>query len=224
MAELIDRMAVEQAFTTRLGLWTERHKQQLVDLLGDPPDWSKVTDEFWNRVEEEMKTELAIILLLIFSASARQHGSAQASGSDWSVARSTGIASSFIANSKSRLDAIKQGAIEVKSNSQGSSSLLDPKRIADDVFSTSRFRTIVATETTAAQSAGSEAAARNRGDISLQDTWFTERDGRVCSICGPLHASVRGVWDQAFPSGPPAHPNCRCWIKYAGVPAAMETV
>ena len=76
MAELAGRMQVEQAFSNRLGLWTDRHKEQLVNLLGDPPDWSKVTDEFWNRVEEEMKTELAIVLL-IFSASARMHGDAQ---------------------------------------------------------------------------------------------------------------------------------------------------
>lgn len=224
MAELANRMAIEQAFSERLGLWTNRHKEQLASLLGDPPDWSKVTDEFWNRVEDEMKTELAIILLLIFSASAAQHGSAQSRGSDWSVSRASGLASSFTANSKSRFDSIKQGAIEIKRDTQGSASLLDPRSVANDVFSQSRLSTLVITETTAAQSAGSEEAARNRGDISLQDTWYTERDGRVCSICGPLHASVRTAWDAAFPLGPPAHPNCRCWIQYAGVTANTEAI
>lgn len=224
MAELAGRMQVEQAFSNRLGLWTDRHKEQLVNLLGDPPDWSKVTDEFWNRVEEEMKTELAIVLLLIFSASARMHGDAQAVGSDWSVSRSSGLASSFIANSKSRFDSIKQGALEIKRDTQGSASLLDPRNVANDVFNQSRMESLVITETTAAQSAGSEEAARNRGLISLQDTWYTEKDGRVCTICAPLHASNRDQWDKDFPGGPPAHPRCRCWIKYAGVPAAMETV
>jgi len=31
-----------------------------------------------------------------------------------------------------------------------------------------------------------------------------------CPICGPLNGTPEIVWAQAFPDGPPSHPNCRC--------------
>ena len=31
-----------------------------------------------------------------------------------------------------------------------------------------------------------------------------------CEICGPLEGAPESVWSGQFPSGPPAHPRCRC--------------
>ena len=49
---------------------------------------------------------------------------------------------------------------------------------------------------------------------ALTAIWVTERDGRVCPICRPLDGQVDVDWEDQFPNGPPAHPNCRCWLKF----------
>ena len=44
--------------------------------------------------------------------------------------------------------------------------------------------------------------------------WYTEADGRVCEVCGPLHGQPKEVWGRQFPSGPKAHRRCRCWLEW----------
>lgn len=49
--------------------------------------------------------------------------------------------------------------------------------------------------------------------------WFTQRDERVCRICGPLHNKTRTL-DGNWPDGgedPPRHSLCRCEIKGEGL-------
>lgn len=45
-------------------------------------------------------------------------------------------------------------------------------------------------------------------------TWWTRRDERVCSVCGPLHGVTVPI-NSAFPGGlmaPRAHADCRCGL------------
>lgn len=90
-----------------------------------------------------------------------------------------------------------------------------------------RGRVILETESQAAVQAGErlwweQAAAENPAAIDLDATrkrWFTVQDERVCEICGPLHGVIVR-FDEHFSSGdfvgdgPPAHPNCRCFLDY----------
>jgi len=49
-----------------------------------------------------------------------------------------------------------------------------------------------------------------------EKVWRTQKDERVCPICGPLHEQ-RTWLDGAFENGstlPPAHPRCRCVVLY----------
>jgi len=43
--------------------------------------------------------------------------------------------------------------------------------------------------------------------------WYTQADERVCPVCAPLHGKKQDVWEQQFPSGPPAHVRCRCGLE-----------
>jgi HK97 family phage portal protein len=43
--------------------------------------------------------------------------------------------------------------------------------------------------------------------------WHTREDERVCPVCGPLDGELQETWGSQFPFGPPAHPNCRCWLE-----------
>lgn len=93
-----------------------------------------------------------------------------------------------------------------------------------------RARRIAVTEVTRAY-AGGNIAAWKTSNLVTAKVWQTARDERVCPICGPLHNQVVSI-DSSFQlnmlelppelarSGmdflyyqPPAHPNCRCWLK-----------
>jgi uncharacterized protein with gpF-like domain len=100
----------------------------------------------------------------------------------------------------------------------------------DPLFGANRANRIAVTEVTRTYAAGNISAWKTTGLVS-QKVWQTANDERVCPICGPLHDQVVNLeadfaLDQlALPpemalSGneyiyfqPPAHPNCRCWLK-----------
>jgi len=86
----------------------------------------------------------------------------------------------------------------------------------DNVLGISRAEQIAASETTRAITAGEAvivAILLATMDIELVPIWHTEADGRVCPICKPLHGKGEAVYRRVAP-GPPAHPNCRCWLDY----------
>lgn len=86
------------------------------------------------------------------------------------------------------------------------------------ILSGDRATRIATTETTRTISGGEIAAADELGTISLQrigrrPIWTIE-DNAACKICLPLNGTGRDVWGIPFPEGPPAHPNCRCWLEW----------
>ncbi len=49
--------------------------------------------------------------------------------------------------------------------------------------------------------------------FSMTPVWATEKDAKVCKICGPLDGKPADKWGK-FELGPPAHPVCRCYLNY----------
>lgn len=82
-----------------------------------------------------------------------------------------------------------------------------------------RAVTIGITETTsgitAGEIGGAEMYRRETGRLLLP-YWLTERDERVCPVCGPLDNEPSTVWRHRF-NGPPAHPRCRCRLEWREV-------
>ncbi len=64
--------------------------------------------------------------------------------------------------------------------------------------------------------------AVDAGDVDpalVVKKWFTVQDGRVCRICIDLHGDEQRLRESfsslvGLISGPPAHPRCRCYVKY----------
>jgi hypothetical protein len=50
--------------------------------------------------------------------------------------------------------------------------------------------------------------------INTTAIFKTEADSRVCPICSPMHNQSESIWRVKFPSGPPLHPRCRCWLHW----------
>jgi len=85
-----------------------------------------------------------------------------------------------------------------------------------DVFSRARAEVIAATEITRAVSAGESAALAGAAAVGLmlRSIWRTAEDELVCDVCGPLDGTGVEVYGSVSFSGPPSHPNCRCWLDY----------
>lgn len=222
--ELVDRARIETAYGKRFTSLAERHRRELDRLLGNPPDAANVPVSFWEKVQRETEEETLALLLFIFIASATQHGltdrnKAQDIGTSFALGRAAQVARSYAETSYER------AANNFPSPSPGDEPMPAGKRneALGKVFSPERADGVVVNETTAAQTAGGEAAVDATTGLANNDTWYTANDNRVCEICGPLHGKLRADWSRFFPSGPPAHPACRCWIVYANAKVADFT-
>ena len=219
MADLKNRGKYESEFARKVSSLMGRHRRDLATLLGSPPDLSNVPESFWSKVQKETEEEISAVLLLIFLASSSQHSPADSGaifqgfvsrdGEQWSGSRSKTLASGYVQNSRERLGQLGQKWAE---NPETPKSEISQDLIS--LFGPDRAEGIAITESTNAISAGGESAVRQSGGISPEDIWITERDARVCPICSPLDGTSRAVWSLKFPSGPPAHPRCRCYLRY----------
>lgn len=243
--DLANRPQLEARFARRLGTTGARHRRELIELLGNPPDERNVPQSFWDKVEQETAEDLLFFLLLIFAASSTQHGldsaASKQAAQDFAATRAPEVARSFTQTSQERLsnattrwqeqaeaarkraaDAAKAAgeseAAQRRAGQSAADDAISKSDIADEatkIFGPSRVEGVAVSETTGAASAGGELGTIQTVGITDDDTWFTAHDARVCKICAPLHGKKRSYWSRFFPNGPPAHVNCRCWIRYA---------
>lgn len=224
--ELLNRDRLERQFSTRLGTLSKRHADQLARLLGNPPNVANVPDGFWAQVQREQEDEMQALMLLIFLASADQHATAadvdvtaglvgrmESQGVAFSRSRANQVANGFIQHSRDMLgNAAQRWRDQIDAGNTITQAEVDAD--IDSIFGNRRMDGIAVNETTQAQYAGGDNLIRATVGISQKDRWFTRSDRHVCSVCSPLHRTLRDVWERDFPQGPPAHPNCRCWIEF----------
>ena len=90
-------------------------------------------------------------------------------------------------------------------------------------FDETRSQLVATTEITNAYAEGDRLAGQAMQaefpDVRVIKTWWTNKDGRVCEMCGPLHGQEVGI-DEPFVhpttgaeymNPPNPHPGCRCW-------------
>jgi len=75
---------------------------------------------------------------------------------------------------------------------------------------------IAITEVTATHSQAEMDAVQDvrRSGVRVDGQWVTERDERVCPVCGPLDGKWEKDWRPKFPNGSPAHFACRCYLRW----------
>lgn len=72
--ELPDRDKREAAFAAELAKVMSRHRAELKELLGDPPNPDNVPQEFWDRVERETRGEMVMPMFVAWMDAAVLHG------------------------------------------------------------------------------------------------------------------------------------------------------
>lgn len=236
--EIPNRTDYDAAFARKLARLNNRHRCELIAYLGHPPNVANVPAEFWERVRQENEAEIAAALLLLFGESFSFH--AEAAGADRARLSAAGIdAAERYATEKSRevATAMAAGARErierlahEKWNTARAAAdeALTKAEIAADIAKTwgpTGAAATAVTETTAAQTAGGEAAINRTVGISDDDAWRIHPElsaTGTCPTCRPLDGRPRRIWSVEFPAGPPAHRNCNCEIIYAGIGVAAS--
>ena len=217
--ELPNRADLEADFAGTLARLSSRHRRELMDLLGQPPDINRVPASFWAKVEKETRDELLAALLLILLSSSTLHGwsgnQTDAWATQWSADHAGSVAADYAANSRDMLTVAGQAWGEMKPTR---GDVLDT---ATSIFGPDRAARMATTETTVAQTQGGEMAITMTVGLSDEDEWKTNPHLSVegpCRICAPLNGTTRDVWGLQFPDGPPAHCACVCEIIFAHMP------
>lgn len=240
MSELADRMGVERDFARRLSRLTARQRRELRELLGTPPDPSRVSAADWARWEDERRKELMLILLGIFLASHALHAEQLVPGgvddsSMLEVNRQALLrASAMAADSAASSVSTARDIVTTSADVLATGTAADVEGVLVRAFGPDRDALAAATLTTEAQTHGMNSVkiplALN--GMTLEPVWVTVKDQKVCAICGALDGKPVDLWGTILEGilasraiativqngGPPAHPVCRCYVEVQSRP------
>ena len=192
--------------------------EQVVKLLGNPPDPGNLTEEFWS-------TEAGMMLSVVrpeIEALALQAGEqiiATGVGVAWDLVAEQ--AAEWAANHAGRLIAgvtettrTQVGKVVERYFREPGTTTGDLARSLEPWFSPARAEAIAVTEVTTAAAEGTRAAAQvaEGAGYTMDPVWHTNRDDLVCAICAPNDGKRKseGWTVEAIPG----HVRCRCWQTY----------
>lgn len=195
-------------------------RRKLLKLLGDPPKLENLPPEFWDGHFNEWRGLLTPELERVFVDSATLMLEAQpAIGVDWALVNQDAAdwARRYGAELVRGIDeTTRRGVRDAVSDFYEEG--LNMGQLREKIgrwYSPQRAFTIATTEVTRASVEGERAVVKELAadGIEMVEVWQTNNDELVCPICGPRHGQPKGSnWTEA--DGPPAHPNCRCWITH----------
>lgn len=209
---LKNRPAIERQLAHALASISDANRRAILAAF----DGRAVSPQVWPLVVEQLK-QLQPHLAAIYGTNSQRmteklgdrppremHESA---GYTWAARYLKSLAQEMADSLRARVDAIE---------------LAPETNFADEllrIFSAERDAVIAATETTRAQVAGEYGAAhrwnRLHPEQQIEPRWRTEHDEKTCWICDPLDNQREVTYGIEFPTGPPAHPNCRCWLDWS---------
>jgi hypothetical protein len=245
--ELTNRDTLEADFARKISRLTNKKRKELEQLLGNPPDVTKVPPQFWADAERELNNEMILLLILIAASSYTQHGGElvppsavspfdrafeQSLGLSideplppepiirWAAENSGNVASEWSKHSQDILNSAQKDWTQTTIETGEHPTKGEIRDVTLRIFGPGRASRISVNETTRSQHFGSEHAIAMTVGLSPDDIWKTSEDDRVCPICSPLDNQPRSYWWRFFPDGPPdPHPLCRCYILYKHQPA-----
>jgi SPP1 gp7 family putative phage head morphogenesis protein len=217
MPDLPSRDQHEADLAMRIAKLLQRQLGTVMETMGDPPDVSKLTPEFWQQLEQETAEVIRPQIEGVFLESAEQLMNSQPIGIEWGGInqRAAEWSSQYTFDLVSGVNQTTQGLLQTKIRQfydEPGTTLGTLKKELQSAFGPVRAEMIAVTETTRAAAQGqlqlAEEINRDVG-VKMVAVWDTAMDDRVCPICGPLHGRAQG---DGWTDPPPAHVRCRCSI------------
>lgn len=220
-----DRDSQERRIARDLSRVFDTHFEEIMDLLGDPPDIANIPMDYWDRYEVDirnvMSPEMNEIFFDTFMHSLDSFGLAVDTGSG-SIA-----ALEFV--EKYEFDMIKKIVSTTRRNvdkeakefvrehvteylQDGTVNIHDLAQRLHRYYSPVRAEMIAITEVTRATVEGRRAVGKEiQGETGTKfdEVWITANDEivRECPICWPRHNKI--IKDGFYP---PGHVRCRCSV------------
>ena len=210
----------ERELARRLSRIFGDHFEEVMDLLGDPPNFTNLTPDYWERYSNDVRTALSVPINEIFY----EQFEAQLEEFGLSIGDSTGSveALNFVQRymfdlvggiTDTTRNALQQEILSYIQN--GDMTIEDLAKRLYRYYGPNRAEMIAITETTRAASEGENATMREVEKLTgnqYEPIWQTAADERVCDYCNPRNGKVVRKDD-----APPAHPRCRCWRNHRKV-------
>ena len=216
MTEFLNRTEIESRLARVLSKDLHGELSHLLDMLGDPPDLSKVPAEYWNNGWRGIQKDVEPILLDVFMTQAQAQMNTIGVGVDWALVNTHAVnwaRDHSAALLRQLFDRTYEGVSTLVPEAfrQGWT-MRELTTALERYYSPVRAEMIAITETTRAAVEGERAFVaqlEKDGGFQMVPVWVTDEDDRVCPICKPRDR--KPITNGMFP---PAHPNCRCYVDY----------
>ena len=218
MVDIANRVDLEAQLARRLGREFEGVRRITVELLGDPPDLTKLTPQVYAEIERGFAGALLPSMRLAFSDTIEAFGDNLGYAFDMTLAneRAAAWARDHALLTARGLNQTSQRLLQqiVSDYFLAPTPISDTRqRIAQTVYNARRVETIAQTEITRASVQGELSAVRDleQSGIRFKAIWNTNNDSLTCPRCGPLNqVDISTIGDRR----PPLHARCRCWINH----------
>lgn len=213
------RSKAEQRLAKRLAGLGQEVYQEIIDLLGDPPDISKLTPDVWRDIERRYTGAVRPELEKVFLEALDELVEALGFAIDWEVANTAaadwarGYTFDLVTGITDTSRTMLQQA--VSDFFEQALSIDDLRDKISGIYGPVRAEMIAVTEVTraVAESGKLAAAELEKQGVKMQAIHNTSNDGHVCPVCAPRNQQPIEADDQY----PPLHIRCRCWPSYEPV-------
>ncbi|MBA4420263.1 MAG: hypothetical protein C0391_03875 [Anaerolinea sp.] len=217
MPELKNRSELEKAIAKAIGGKLSGKTQQLMKLLGDPPELSRVPASFWEELGVDLTSAIKPELKKVFETAAEELIVSKVVGVDWALVNHAAsewastytfeLVKDINKNSRDALQELISGFFEKQTT------LGELEANVEGMFGEYRAALIAVTETTRASTEGEKQTVeliKQDSGIQMKPFFVTMKDETVCDECGPMDGQE--ITDDSQYA--PLHPGCRCSTRY----------
>ncbi len=216
MPEVLNRPTRERHIKAALKKCRDSQRRELLSILGDPPDFNNIPDEFWDKAEECERKSLVPFLVPIFILQSKK--AQRALGLDIDVT-AIGLDADKLIGRRVKSFARKavghtRKRVKKRLSTKERRRLFIPEDI-DGIFGDGRIEGAAATEVTEASSQADKNATKGTGmkeGIDFIRLWRLNPACKHCVFCPKVDRTDFNFWGIFVSLGPPAHPRCCCWL------------
>jgi len=220
MPDIPGRDELERQYGRVMAGILRRQMGELLELMGDPPDLSRVPPDFWARHGKEAEAKLRPFGEKVYLEGAERMLAEVPVGVDWALVNEGAMrwANQYTFDLVTGINETSRRVLQTsipryfeEAMTQG-----ELRSRLSGTFGPVRAEMIARTEVTRAAVEGERATVREadkllskHGIDPMIPVHQTRNDELVCPVCGPRHN--KEIKDDIYP---PLHPRCRCWVTY----------